>query len=115
MNIYLSGPMRGYPQFNFPAFFEAAAKLRLTGHYVFSPAERDHQQHGEEVWKYNATGDLGPAVQKGFSLREALAADMKFICLDADAIAMLPGWEKSKGANAEKACAEALGLEVMYL
>jgi hypothetical protein len=30
-------------------------------------------------------------------------------------MAMLPGWEKSKGAVAEKALADALGLHVMYL
>ena len=30
----------------------------------------------------------------GFSLREALAADMKYICEEASiAIALLPGWE----------------------
>lgn len=114
MNLYLAGPMRGIKDFNFPAFHKAADALRLQGHNVFNPAERDEMVHGKDVGK-SETGDLGEATQKGFSLREALAADTAWICLQADGIAMLPGWENSKGARAEKALAEALGLGVLYL
>jgi hypothetical protein len=39
---------------------------------------------------------------------------LAWICKEADAVYLLKGWEKSKGALAEKATAEALGLEVMY-
>ncbi len=41
MNLYLAGPMRGIPGFNFPKFDEVAATLRFIGHTVFSPAEHD--------------------------------------------------------------------------
>jgi hypothetical protein len=116
MKIYLAGPMRGIPEFNFPAFYAAAAGLRAQGHFVFSPAERDNERHGTDISKGNATGDEKVAAeQHGFNLREALYEDMKFICLEADAIALLPGWENSKGANAELATAKALGLEVIEL
>lgn len=109
MIIYLAGPMRGYPAFNFPAFDFAAAKLRAEGHEVFSPAERDRTIHGVAL-EDNATGDEKVAMAKvGFSLREALGADMVFITQTATAIALLPGWEKSSGANAELATARALG------
>ena len=114
MNIYLAGPMRGIPDFNFPAFHAAAAALREQGHTVFNPAERDELLYGKEVGK-SATGDLADATAKGFSLQLALAADTSWICRQANAIALLPGWEQSKGASAEKALADALGLEVIEL
>ena len=116
MRVYVAGPMRGYPQFNFPAFYKAAKKLRSKGHVVFNPAERDTKIYGSKLAKENDNGDATVAKKKfGFSLREALAADTQWICLRAQAIALLPGWEKSKGAQAELALANALDLKVIFL
>jgi hypothetical protein len=114
MKIYVAGPMRGIPEFNFPAFHQAAAQLRAEGHDVFNPAERDIEKHGGvDISKGNATGDNAIAeAQHGFNLREALKDDLQFICLHADAVAVLTGWENSKGAQAEVATAYALGLKV---
>lgn len=115
--VYIAGPMRGYPNFNFPAFFEAAELLTEQGYEVFNPAARDNERHGEDISKNNPTGsEEVAAAQHGFSLREALRDDMIWISMNADAIYLLDGWEKSKGATAEKALAEALGgkVEVMY-
>lgn len=115
LKIYLAGPMRGIASFNFPAFDFAAAKLRAEGHDVFSPAERDRGVHGVAL-EDNATGSEKLATANvGFSLREALGADMAYICSTAEAIALLPGWEKSSGANAELATAKALGLTQIIL
>lgn len=115
MKIYLAGPMRGKPQFNFPEFKRYAAFLRSLGHEVFSPAERDEAQFGPEFATKNMTGDETLACQKGFTLREALGADLAWICKEAEAIAMMPGHSLSKGARAERATAEALGLKVAVL
>ncbi len=110
MKVYLAGPMRGIPEFNFPAFHGGAARLREAGHEVFSPAERDIAKNGD-ISKGNATGDNTQAEKEhGFNLREALKDDLEFICLEADGVVLLPGWENSKGAKAEIATAEALGL-----
>lgn len=115
MKIYLAGPMRGRPSFNFPAFFEAAKELRSLGHEVFNPAERDVNLHGEKLMD-NPTGEVSKiAPELNFSLRQAMAADSEYICLEADAIALLPGWEKSKGAFAEHALSVALGHKVILL
>lgn len=96
MKLYLSGPMRGHPDLNAPAFHEAAAKLRAQGWEVFNPAEH------EKVYKRGG-------------IRAALAHDFEWIIWQADTIAMLPGWLGSLGARAEWALAEAIGLNVIYL
>jgi hypothetical protein len=115
MRIYLAGPMRGHYQFNFPAFHSYAKLLRSLGHEVCNPAEMDQEVHGKDFGKDNWTGDEQQASQQGFSLREALFRDLAYITRDAEAIAMMPGWSTSKGARAEKATADALGLKVLVL
>ena len=107
--------MRGYPQFNFPTFFKAAAKLRAEGHTVFNPAEKDVEKHGDRIWKGRKGNVDTVSKELGFSLRDALGKDLGWICAQADAVALLPGWKKSKGATAEHATAEALGLEIIHL
>lgn len=117
MKIYLAGPMTDIPYFNYPAFNSAALRLRSCGHEVFNPAERDIERHGGvDISADNPTGstDLA-ATTHGFSRRDALADDTAFICKEADAIALLPGWEKSSGARAEHALAFALGHQIIYL
>lgn len=114
MNVYLAGPMRGIKDFNFPRFHAAAKRLREQGHTVFNPAERDEERYGKDISE-SPSGHLQDAAQKGFNLREALSADLAWICAEADAIAMLPGWMKSRGATAELATAKALGLHIFYL
>lgn len=113
--IYIAGPMRGYPEFNFPAFYAAAELLSFAGWTVFNPANRDNERHGKDISKGNPTGsEEVAAVQHGFSLREALRDDTQWITMEADAIYMLRGWEKSSGATAERALAIALHHEVIY-
>ena len=114
--VYIAGPMRGIPEFNFPAFRAAAAKLRAEGHEVFNPAERDVERHGTDISKGNTAGcEEQAAKEHGFDLRTALGEDLAWICAKAEAIALLPGWRNSKGATAEHAVAVALGLAVIEL
>jgi hypothetical protein len=96
--IYLSGPMTGYPQANYPAFNAAAAKLRSEGCTVYNPAEYPHEG--------------GPET---FPLRMAFAAYCNFICLEADTICLLVGWEGSLGVSAELALAKNCKLDVIKL
>lgn len=120
MKIYLAGPMRGIPKFNFPAFAAGAALLRAEGHEVFSPAEHDEAVFYKGFADNNIEGSEDKAANDAgmspLELRRVLfAADLAWICKEADAIALLPGWENSKGVRAELATANALGLEVWYM
>lgn len=89
--LYLSGPMTGVAEHNAPAFNAAAAKLRALGHEVFNPAE-----HGFEAMPW---ADY---------LRRDLAE-----LLGLDALAMLPGWTASRGAQLEVHVAKSLGMPVL--
>ena len=111
MKLYLAGPMRGYDDFNFPAFRAAAAELRSMGHEIFSPAEKDEEQFGGAAFQGKVEIQETKAASVGFDLRKALLMDLTYICSVADGIALLKGWEKSYGATAESATAVALGLK----
>jgi len=84
--IYISGPMTGYDELNYPAFHEVAKKYRELGFFVINPAENPD---GMEYHEYMllATGQV-------------IACDL---------VAQLSGWEKSKGAIAEYALARSIG------
>lgn len=117
MRIYLAGPMRGIPDFNFPAFHKTAAWLREQGHTVFNPAERDESAYGKLSAPTGSEQEI--SAQTGMTplavRRDCFLADTDWICRYADGIALMPGWESSKGARAELALAEAIGLEVIRL
>jgi hypothetical protein len=107
--------MRGIKDFNFPAFMKAADELRALGHAVFNPAEKDIEQSGPDAHK-SETGDIEAVEAAGlFDRRVAIRADLNYIIDEADAIALLPGWEVSKGANAELWLARFLDLEEIHL
>jgi Domain of unknown function (DUF4406) len=111
MKVYLAGPMRGYADFNFPAFFCAAEKLREAGYEVFSSAEADIKNGFDPVGQ----GITAEIERQGFSERELLAADLDWVCREAEMVVVLPGWERSAGANAEVSVARALEIDVLTL
>jgi uncharacterized protein DUF4406 len=106
VKIYIGGPIRGWPLYNFPAFEAATDAVRSLGHEVFSPAERDLSKG------FNPELTIE---EQGFSVREAMEEDLTWITRHAEALVMLPLWECSKGANAEAWTAWALGLPVYEL
>ena len=94
--LYVAGPMSGLPDFNYPAFDAASDLLRSEGFNVLNPTAAEEQ---------NPTP--GTPQRWDWYMRHALR-----MVLDADALAVLPGWEKSKGATLEVAVANALGMTV---
>lgn len=113
--IYIAGPMTGYKNFNFDAFYTAEKYLKSMGYAdVGNPAAWDHETYGPDVNK-SETGNLADATNTaGFDLRPTLLKDATYIATRAGSIFMLEGWEASKGARMEHALAVALGLRVIY-
>jgi hypothetical protein len=104
MIVYIAGPMRSRPLYNFNAFFAAAMDLREQGFEVLNPAERDMSVG------FDPSRHLEDQAN-GFSLHEAFDWDVKAVAR-ADAIVLLPGWNTSKGAQTELVVALSLGKQV---
>ena len=98
--LYVAGPMRGYDQYNFPAFDAATECLRLAGYDVVSPAEQDRKIGFDP----NSTSEFTSA-----DYCAAMRRDIEFL-LRVDGIALLPGWEDSAGAQTEVTVADAIGI-----
>lgn len=84
---YLSGPMTGYPEYNFPVFKEVTVTLRKSGLQIVSPHEIDEPDKSEfateqEFWA------------------ECIRLDMLEM-ENCSGIIMLPGWPQSRGAREE--------------
>ena len=90
---YIAGPMSGYEEFNFPAFNRAEELLRESYGYkhVINPA------------KLHPTTDLPWVEFLKLDLRELITCDAVFL---------LKGWEKSRGATLEAFVAHTLGLRL---
>lgn len=86
MKLYIAGPMSGIEEHNFPAFYLAEAQLREAGYRVVNPASVN---------------------QIGTPWTDCLKKDLKKL-LDCDGLALLPGWEHSRGATLEHDVAERL-------
>lgn len=110
LKVYVLGPMTGRPNFNAPAFREAANILREMGHEVLSPVEFDeaegfvHENHEDGA----PTSD---AEYFGFLRRDLL----RILDADVDAGVALGGWEDSRGAALEVHVLRSLGKPIYRL
>lgn len=92
--IYIAGPMSGLQDLNYPLFNLVATKLRAEGYHVENPAENPEP----------------PCKSWAGYMRMAIAQ-----LATCDEIALLPGWQRSKGAWLEHVIAHALGMRKTYL
>jgi hypothetical protein len=106
-SIYIAGPMSGYSDWNYPAFFAAEDVLRAKGWDVKNPAKKD-EEHGFVDAEAKKDGDTALAIENGtFDFKVAYLWDMKQV-IEGDGIYMLRGWEQSPGARGEHAAAVAM-------
>jgi hypothetical protein len=101
--VYISGPMTGYEEFNRPAFNEAREHLQNIGFSVIVPGDDEEYTIRERLaWKVTDTS------RRAYMFRDFLHV------LTANYVAVLDGWEESKGSKAEVLVAQEIGLPVFY-
>lgn len=106
--LYIAGPMTGLPDFNYPAFFEAEEAIRALGHTPLNPGRNDGKTL-EEAIEFS-----GSAEHPAHSWEYYLRRDIPKV-VSADALVMLPGWQKSRGANLEVHIATSLSMPLYIL
>lgn len=108
-SCYIAGPMRGIPEYNYPAFIAAAELLHSLDWWVYNPAEMDIEAEPDMDWAaltleqqkiYNTVVNA-----RRFAIRDIDIILKKLRAENGDAIFVLPGWESSIGALAETAAA----------
>lgn len=103
MRLYVSGPITGYPEHNKPMFDAVADKLRGAGHEVLNPHDVC-----TIIGEHDCLGPCNPS-EALLPWEDYLRADLSAMLQQADGLAMLPGWENSRGALLERHLAIALG------
>ncbi len=94
MIVFVSGPMTGLPDHNYPAFHEASLQLRKAGYTVVNPA---------------AAGTV-----PGWAWRDYIIRGLTDL-IRCDGVALLDGWTASPGAQMEMRVALAMNLPVRVL
>lgn len=100
--VYIAGPMRGLPESNYPQFESVARFLRSEGWDVCSPVEIG-----------SAFGTAAELNADPVKLYRAMDAERDTLRTSCDAILLLPGWERSRGARAELIIALEKHLEII--
>jgi hypothetical protein len=106
--VYLAGPMRGLQHWNADAFDRAAAAWAAEGWTVFNPMEMACLG-GFDPRQATTEEEVKAKGHDNAYLRKVMREDLEAV-LRVEALALLPGWEKSMGATVEVALAQFLGL-----
>lgn len=113
MKVYLAGPITGVPDYQ-ERFAAAAELLCAQGHQVIDPTAGNGCQKRPctrpgYTWRDQDTPE-GAKHSWQCWMREGIRS-----MLACDQVAILPGWEQSRGALLERSLALKLGLTVVYL
>lgn len=108
--VYIAGPMSGHPKFNVPAFVAAQKNLVAQGLDAILPVDMDSPAERRQLLASKDGSEPGPR-----SWATLLSEDLKLIGdTGVEGIAVLPGWQYSKGAKLETYFSRLLGLEIVH-
>jgi len=111
--IYIAGPMRGKPYFNFPEFDKAKERLLSLGYDVYSPADADRAA-GFDPFTMPSDYDWTKLPEgEGWNLK-TIAKRCCDAIFDCDGVYLLNGFQSSRGSQAEIALAVWLGLPYSF-
>jgi len=111
---YIAGPMTNRPGFNFPAFDAVAERCRtVDGWSVWNPHEHDQEMYpGIDDAEATQVGDVQKIAEEvGFDLHLAMTWDLQAVSI-AEHLVLLPEWETSSGAKAERFVGEMTGSKI---
>ena len=113
--VYIAGPMRGKPNWNYEAFDRTEKMLSKMGWSVINPATLD--ENSKETQGLQCEPDEfdpdGNSRHRDVN-RKIMKRDLDAICDNCDAIYMLEGWQMSQGACAEFYLSCSIGLTILY-
>jgi hypothetical protein len=110
--VYLAGPMRRRPYYNFPEFDRVGGVLLNAGYSVISPADLDREKGNFDPLELPSTHDWSKPPE-GFDLRSAYRRDVMAL-MACTHICLLDGWTESVGARCEYWAARWLGLHFVF-
>lgn len=105
LELYIAGPMRGYPNHNFEAFYKAEKKWTKNPAVskIHNPAKMDEDEGFDPATVEDSLDHL----------RACMKRDIDAI-LQCTGMIMLCGWEHSEGARVEHSLATYLGMPIFY-
>lgn len=111
---YVAGPMTNIENFNFHTFDAVTDRCRVVdGWGVLNPHEHDQEMYpGIDDAPATQLGDvLAIAHEVGFDFHKAMVWDLQSVAI-AEHLVLLPGWENSTGAKAERFVGEMTGSKI---
>jgi hypothetical protein len=97
--VYIAGPMTGLVKYNHPAFMRARDRWLANGFSPVTPFDSNNT-----IWRRHFARDFNPSEDVcdwGDPILDEILAENWLLVSRSATVALLPGWQNSKGSKAE--------------